>query len=282
MDTTDDQPWTLENLDLRRIDVARIRHDEDLFFLVCAASFAEQAAQPHMHDLIKQFAGDREWQEWLRQCWQPEKCQHGHALAAYVRHVWPEYDRQAGFKACLDAGVAQPPKAYRDRGLTLAARCVAGAGIASHYRALGKIADEPVLRQLAACIKRDEVRHFNRFCQQLERYRSEEDLGRYRVFRSILEQARHGRAPNHAAALQPVFAQCYPQQATDPIACTDFAGRIHQRLRPHFGASTTAKMLLMPLDLSPRLQAMLEKPLTRFGHRLLSNRPPPATTPVRA
>lgn len=273
MDTTDAQPWTLENLDLTRIDVARIRHDEDLFFLVCAASFAEQASLPYMHDLVGQFAGDREWQAWLRQCWQPEKCQHGHALAAYVRHVWPEYDWQTGFKACLDAGMAQPAGIDRDRGLTLAARCVAGAGIASHYRALGEIADEPVLRQLAACIKRDEVRHFNRFCRQLANYRNEQGLGRYRVFRSILAQARHGRAPSHDDALQPVFAQCYPQQASDPAACAGVVRRIHQRLRPHFGAGTTAKMLLMPLDLSPRMQAMLEKPLTRFSHRVWPARP---------
>ncbi|SFK56959.1 ferritin-like domain-containing protein [Rhodanobacter glycinis] len=268
MDTTDAQPWTLENLDLTRIDVARIRHDEDLFFLVCAASFAEQAAQPHMHELVKQFAGDRAWQAWLRQCWQPEKCQHGHALAAYVRHVWPEYDWQAGFKACLDAAVVQPPELYRERGLTLAARCVIGAGVASHYRALGEITDEPVLRELVACIKRDEVRHFNRFCQQLEQCRTEEGTGRYRMLRAMLGQARRGRAPNHDAALQPVFAQCYPQQVADPASRAQLADRVHQRLRAHFGANTTARMLLKPLDLSPRLHDMLERPLTRFSHRV--------------
>ena len=282
MEITDAQPWTLENLDPTRIDVARIRHDEDLFFLTCAASFAEQAAQPHMHDLANQFADDREWQAWLRQCWQPEKCRHGHALAAYVRHVWPEYDWQAGFKACLDAGVAQPSGTYRDRGLTLAAHCVAGAGVASHYRALGQVTDEPVLRQLVACITRDEVRHFNRFCRQLEQCRSEEGTGRYRMVRAMLGQARRGRAPNHDAALQPVFAQCYPQQGADPTGHAQLADRVHQRLRAHFGASTTARMLLKPLDLPPRLQAMLEKPLTRFGHRLLPSRPHSATSPVHA
>jgi len=282
VDTTDAQPWTLENLDLTRIDVARIRHDEDLFLLVCAASFAEHAAQPHMHNLVGQFAGDREWQAWLRQCWLPEKCQHGHALAAYVRHVWPEYDWQAGLEACLDAGVVQPPAPGHDRGLTLAARCVAGAGAASHYRALGEVADEPVLRKLAACIKRDEVRHFNRFCRQLEQCRNEEGTSRYRMVRAMLGQARRGRAPSHDAALLPVFAQCYPQQAADPAARDRLADRIHQRLRAHFGASTTARMLLKPLDLPPRLQDLLEKPLTRFGHRLLPSHPRAATLPVHA
>lgn len=268
MQAPDAQPWTLENLDLDRIEVARVRHDEDLFFLLCAASFAEHVAQPRRAELTRQFAGDRAWQAWLRQHWQPEKSQHGHALAAYVRHVWPEYDWQAGLRACVDATTAITRPAPRaDRSLILAACCVAGAGTASYYRALAELAREPVLRELAACIKRDEVRHFNRFCRQLELCRDEESPGRHRVLRAILAQARLGRAPGHDAALQPVFAQCYPQQANDPVAHHALATRIHQRLHAHFGAAATAKMLLMPLDLSPRLQALLEKPLARFGHR---------------
>lgn len=272
MDHTDAQPWTLENLDPSHIDAARIRHDEDLFFLLSAASFAECAAQPRMHDLVASFDGDREWQAWLRQHWQPQKCRHGHALTAYVRHVWPEFDWQAGFKAFLDVQAAKPeaPATPPDRGLALAAHCIAVAGTASHYRALAEAAGEPVLRQLAGSLKRDEVRHFNHFCQQLQHHREHRGPGRYRMFRAILAQARRGRAPLHDAALRPVFAQCYPQQAGEPAAFARIAGRAHDRLRPHFAAGTTARMLLKPLDLPPRLQLLLEKPLARFGHRLLA------------
>ncbi|MDO1527565.1 ferritin-like domain-containing protein [Fulvimonas sp. R45] len=267
MDPIDAQPWTLDNLDFSRVEVARIRHDEDLFLLLCAASFAESAAQPRMHDLVEAFAGDREWQAWLRQCWQPEKWQHGHALAAYVRHVWPEFDWQAGFRAWLDAQ-APVSTAPLERSLALAARCVAAAGAASHYRALGEAAGEPVLRQLAGCLKRDEVRHFNRFCQQLRICREQEGLGRRPLLRALLAQARAGRVPAHEAALRHVFGQCHPDRRDD-TAFAQAAARVHARLRPHLAAGTTARMLLKPLDLPPRLQSLLEKPLVRYGHRLL-------------
>lgn len=39
-----DLPWTLESIDLDRIEVARVRHDEDLFFLLCSASFVESGS----------------------------------------------------------------------------------------------------------------------------------------------------------------------------------------------------------------------------------------------
>ena len=57
-----DLPWTLESLDLGRIDHTRIRDDEDLFFLLCSASFVESGSDLYSQNLIAHFAGDAELQ----------------------------------------------------------------------------------------------------------------------------------------------------------------------------------------------------------------------------
>src|SRR3546814_15762931 len=77
-------PWSLESIDFDRIDVARIRHDEDLFFLLCSASFVESGSDLYTQNLIDHFADDQELQTWLGQHWEHEELQHGRALAAYV------------------------------------------------------------------------------------------------------------------------------------------------------------------------------------------------------
>lgn len=41
-------PWTLESLDLGRIERARIRDDEDLFFLLCSASYVRRHIRAQM------------------------------------------------------------------------------------------------------------------------------------------------------------------------------------------------------------------------------------------
>jgi hypothetical protein len=88
-------PWTLASLDLGRIDVARIRHNEDLFFLLCSSSFVESGSELYTRNLVDHFADDAELQTWLTQHWEQEELQHGRALTAYVRAVWPEFDWDA-------------------------------------------------------------------------------------------------------------------------------------------------------------------------------------------
>jgi hypothetical protein len=92
-------PWTLDSIDLSRIDLSCVRHDEDLFFLLCSASFVESGSDLYTQNLVDHFAGDQELQTWLSQHWEHEEQQHGRALAAYVRTVWPEFDWDSGFKA---------------------------------------------------------------------------------------------------------------------------------------------------------------------------------------
>ncbi|WP_426701928.1 ferritin-like domain-containing protein [Rhodanobacter sp. Col0626] len=263
-------PWTLENIDLDRIDVAQVRHDEDLFFLLCSSSFVESGSELYTQNLIDHFAGDQELQTWLSQHWEHEELQHGRALAAYVRKVWPEFDWDKGFQAFWNeyGAVCTSEQLEPCRGLELAARCVVETGTASLYRALNEITDEPVLKQLTGHIKSDEVRHFKHFYQHYRLYREREGFGRYKVLRVILRRVNEIKSEDSDIALRHVFNQCYPQHAGNDAEFRRISNRAQGLLRRHIPAGMTVKMLLKPLDLPARLQSLLEKPLAKITEKL--------------
>lgn len=263
-------PWTLESLDFSRIDVARVRHDEDLFFLLCSSSFVESGSDLYTRNLIDHFADDQELQTWLRQHWEHEELQHGRALTAYVRSVWPEFDWDRGFQAFWNeyGAVCTAEQLESSRGLELAARCVVETGTASLYRALHEITDEPVLKQLTNHIKSDEVRHYKHFYQHYKLYREREGFGRYPVFRAILRRVNEIKGEDSDIALRHVFNQCYPQHQGNETEFRRISERAQGLLRRHIPAGMTVKMLLKPLDLPSPLQNMLEKPLARISGKL--------------
>lgn len=263
-------PWTLESIDLDRIDVARVRHDEDLFFLLCSSSFVESGSDLYSQNLIDHFAGDQELQTWLSQHWEHEELQHGRALAAYVRKVWPEFDWDKGFQAFWNeyGAVCTAEQLEPCRGLELAARCVVETGTASLYRALNEITDEPVLKQLTNHIKSDEVRHYKHFYQHYRLYREREGFGRYKVFRAILRRVNEIKSEDSDIALRHVFNQCYPQYVGNEVEFRRISDRAQGLLRRNIPAGMTVKMLLKPLDLPARLQGALEKPLAKITEKL--------------
>jgi len=263
-------PWTLESIDLGRIDAARVRQNEDLFLLLCSSSFVESGSDLYTHNLVDHFAGDDVLQGWLRDHWEHEEMQHGRALAAYVRHVWPEFDWETGFRNFFAAygAVCTSDELEESRGLELAARCVVETGTASLYRALNDFTDEPVLRQLTHYIKSDEVRHYKNFYQHFRIYRDREKLSRYRVFRALLKRVREIKNEDSDIALRHVFNVRYPDKAEDDAAFRRITSRAEGLLKRHLPAGMTVKMLLKPLDLPPRVSTMIEWPLTRITEKL--------------
>ncbi|MHA6205050.1 ferritin-like domain-containing protein [Dyella soli] len=263
-------PWTLDSIDFSRIDIRRVRHDEDLFFLLCSASFVESGSDLYTQNLVDHFAGDQELQTWLSQHWEHEELQHGRALAAYVKAVWPEFDWERGFASFWAeyGAVCTAEQLEPSRGLELAARCVVETGTACLYRALNDITDEPVLKQLTGHIKSDEVRHYKHFYQHFRLYREREGFGRYKVFRAILRRVNEIKSEDGDIALRHVFNQCYPQLRGNEQEFRRVTGRAQGLLRRNIPAAMTVKMLLKPLDLPGRWQDALEKPLAKLAERL--------------
>ena len=182
--------WRLADIDFDAIDRALIADDAMAFKIVLLASFVEIGSDLYADNLIAYFSDDVEVSAWLRQSWQPEEVQHGNALRAYAARVWPEIDRKLKFdeffaaysRTCTVSGL-EPARA-----LELAARCIVETGTATFYSALHHYAREPVLKDLAARIFADEVRHYKHFCHHFRRYQQLEQHSRWRIGRTLLKR----------------------------------------------------------------------------------------------
>ncbi len=231
----------------------------------------ESGSDLYTHNLIEHFEGDLELQAWLREHWEHEELQHGRALAAYVQHVWPEFDWHAGFQAFWkDYGaLCTNEQLEPSRGLELAARCVVETGTASLYRALNDIVDEPVLKQLTNHIKSDEVRHYKHFYQAFLRYREQEGLGRYKVFRAILRRVNEIRNEDSDIALRHVFNQCYPHYKDDKVQFQKVAGPAQALLRRHIPAEMTVKNAAQAAEPAPPATAKPGKTASPYQRKVV-------------
>jgi len=89
------------------------------------------------------------------------------------------------------------------------------------------------------------------------------------VFRAILRRVNEIKSEDSDIALRHVFNQCYPQHLGNEAEFRRISNRAQGLLRRHIPAGMTVKMLLKPLDLPPRLQGALEKPLAKITEKLL-------------
>jgi hypothetical protein len=271
MSETTSLPWTLESIDFSRIEMERIRHDHDLVSMLCASAFVESGSDLYTDNLVRYFDGDSEVQDWLREHWEPEELQHGRALSAYVRHVWPELDWDAAFASFFAeySATCTLDALERTRGLEMAARCVVETGTASLYRAIHMCTDEPVLKQLTEHIKSDEVRHYSHFYHYFQRYEANERNGRRKVMGTLWRRMREITAEDGDIALRHVFAFRPASANVGPTAFRPASERIYGLIRRHLPAQMTVKMLLKPLDLPPRLNTGLQSPLTWVAERFV-------------
>lgn len=264
-------PWTLESIDFSRFDTNLAQADDDLICLVCASSFIESGSDLYTRNLIEHYAGNAPVQSWLRNHWEREELQHGRALAAYVRHAWPDFDWDSAFRDFFDQyGALCTAEALEPRrGLEMAARCVVETGTASLYRAIHAQAVEPVLKQLSGHIKNDEVRHYKHFYHYFREYEAREHNGRRRVLGALWRRLMEIRDEDGDIALHHVFAHRHPEYLRSRRDFRKAAGRVHRLVRRHLPAEMTVKMLLRPLNLPPRLNRGIEAPLIYLTERLI-------------
>lgn len=182
--------WCLANIDFDGIDRASIADDALAFRIVFLASFIETGSDLYADNLIEYFADDAEVSRWLRESWQPEEVQHGNALRAYAARVWPEVDWKLKFDGFFAAysRTCTVSNLEPARALELAARCIVETGTSTFYSALHNYAREPVLKDLAARIFADEVRHYKHFYHHFRRYQRQEQHSRWRIGRTLLKR----------------------------------------------------------------------------------------------
>ncbi|BEP41911.1 ferritin-like domain-containing protein [Variovorax sp. 375MFSha3.1] len=258
--------WTIEDLDFSRIALDKVRPDENLFYLVTSASFIESGSDLYTHNLVDFFKGDQEVTDWLSQHWELEELQHGKALRAYVRHVWPEFDWDTAYGNFLEeyATYCKVELLAPTRGLEMTARCVVETGTATYYRAMARCTDEPVLQDLATRIATDEVNHYKHFYRYYRRYREQEKLGRLRVMGTIGRRTLELKSEDADCAIRHVVRTRSPERADDTAYVQRLSADMNSTIRTHLSPGTTLKMLMRPLELPAKVQTVIQYPIRQF------------------
>lgn len=258
-------PWRLEDIDLAAIDVARVRDDDTLFYLIVTSSFVEIASDLYTRNLSTYYAGDEPLLTWLNGSWEQEELQHGRALRAYLRAVWPEFDWEAANAAFFaEYGARCTLDEFEPtRTLELAARCVVETGTASFYRTLHDYTDEPVLKRITGHIKADEVRHYSYFWRFFQVYRDREGASRWKVLRAVLRRVAEARNDDGLIAFRHAWRGRNPGREFEPRHYDEFQARMREILRRHSPVEMAVRMLLKPIDLPPALNRVLVPVLTR-------------------
>jgi hypothetical protein len=265
-----DAPWSISAIPYHLLQRERVIGNTLLFYVVASASFVEITSDVYARNLAEFFHGDAEVVAWLGEVWEKEELQHGRALKRYVETAWPDFDWEGAYRKFLAEFL--PFCAFEQfaatRALEMVARCVVETGTATFYRALARTNLEPVLTQIAAAISADEVRHYKNFYRFFMAYRDREKTGRLAVARTLW-----GRM-GEVDAVDALYAFKHVYLARNPAAAfrkTDYAA-FRMQLRPfaahHFPHTMATKMLLKPLDLSPRI-GRLAVPAVAAASRLL-------------
>jgi hypothetical protein len=241
-----------------------------LFYMLVSASFLEITSELYAGNLLELFRDDAEISGWLSKEWQSEELRHGAALRGYVQQAWPDFDWDAAYRSffaeftqhCTPDELAPTPA------LELVARCVIETGTASFYRMLSEASPEPVLKQLAAAISADEVRHYKHFYRHLARYRRRGDPGRIAVLRTLLARVGEIDAEDGFYAFKHVYRADNPGAPFSRATYTAFRGELRALARDHFPHRMATKMLLKPLELSPPVSRVVF-PAVAWATRLL-------------
>jgi len=270
--TTRQPPWSLDDIPYHAIETGRIRDDDALFLLVCSASFVESGSDTYTGNLVARFADDDEVATWLREHWEPEELQHGRALQAYVRHVWPSFDWDAAYADFFAEyeRVCTVEELEPTRGQEMAARCIVEMGTTTYYQAIHAATTEPVLRGLAWRIRSDEVRHYKHFHAFFQKYRRTEHLGRRHVLAALVRRAVELRNEDAAIALRHVATWRRRSRLDDGApgdvpSDSELKHQAYGVVSRHLPMDLAVRMALKPLQLSPGLQRWIAKPLATLG-----------------
>lgn len=264
-------PWSLSQIDFGAIDIARVRPDRELFYLLVSASFVESGSDTYAGNLAGYYAAHPEASGWLSEHWEAEELQHGLALRRYVEHVWPEFDWERGYARFFEEyrHTCSVDNFETSEALEMAARCVVETGTAALYRALEQASDEPVLRSLTRRIANDEVRHYKHFYHYFNSFNAAERLGRLRVLGALVRRLLEIKNEDAEIALRNVLRI---ERGTEHIPQKDVRklnSRVSAVIRRNLPIEMTVKMLLRPLHLPAGVERAIRRPLVAVVSRAM-------------
>jgi hypothetical protein len=262
--------WSIDSIPYRALEVERVKDNALLFYVIAAASFVEITSDIYTRNLVDFFRGDADVVDWLERAWEREELQHGRALKRYVELAWPDFDWDSAYQSFLAEfqGFCSVDQLAATRTLEMAARCVVETGTAAFYRTLAEMSPEPVLRDIAAAINADEVRHYRHFYRFFLCYSERERPSRVAVAHALWARIGEVDAEDAFYAFKHVYLARNPHAKFEPSDYAAFRAQLKPLAARHFPHRMASKMLLKPLRLSPPV-GRLAVPAVASASRLL-------------
>jgi len=266
------QRWTLDDIPWHKIDSNIVAAKEGLLLLVASASFVEIATDIYARNLLERFSHEQEVGEWLDRHWQHEELQHGHALRRYVEAAWPSFDWVGVHRLFFEefSITCKTEALEATKALEMASRCVVEMGTASYYTTLSRLSPEPVLRELAAFIAEDEVRHYKHFYRYFCRYRDMEEPGRARIALALWRRLKMIRDDDGYLAFKHIYEARHAGERATRAVYRKVRRRCKDVVSGHFPHEMSIKMLLKPLDLAPSTHRVAQTTLEALARRLVA------------
>ncbi len=259
--------WKAEDINWDRFDKTRV--DPDLVKLVKTAAMVEHNAPDYTAYLCNVFHDDEEFAK-LAALWCDEEVKHGKTLAKYAALADPDFDFDTRFKRYKDG--FQVPIEVSDsvRGsLTgeILARCVVETGTSSHYTAIRRATDEPVLQQLTAYMAADELRHYKTFWELSKIMREKEGVGVVKRLRVVYDRLAEAQDEELAYAYHSANEK---PGAFDHQRCnTEYVGTAYGLYKPYLVERVVA-MMFNVIGLKPH--GWLSKWVSRRAYRKMQKR----------
>jgi len=252
--------WRVADIDFTAAD-SRHRSDTTLFYLLIGASFVESGSELYTRNLLTYYRDDAPIADWLNNTWEPEELQHGAALRAYVQAVWPEFDWHTAYRRFLaEYSQSASPEAFEATPhLELAARCMIETGTATLYRMLYEYAQEPVLRQVLAHIRNDEINHYKHFLQYFRVGQQRGGSRRLRIAWAISRRVRESRADDAWIAFRHAFEVRNPGRRCQRSDFDQWQSQWQAIMRRLFPFRMAADMLIAPLALPLLIRGLVRR-----------------------
>lgn len=264
---TDFGLWQEDDIPWHRFDASRV--DDDLVKLIKAAGLVELNAPVYAAYLCNVFHGDAGFAA-LAKDWADEEVKHGRTLARYAKLADPDFDFDDAFKR-FTGGFQVPVEVSRSvRGsLTgeILARCVVETGTSSHYTAIRRATDEPLLRELCRNLAADELRHYKTFWEFSKELRAREGVGLVRRARVVIGRVAEAQDEELAYAFH--SANEKPGTFNPRRANEAYAGNAY-RLYPPYLVERMVAMLLNVIGLKPH--GWLSRRISRLAYRKMQKR----------
>jgi rubrerythrin len=252
--------WRVADIDFARAD-ARHRSDTTLFYLLAGSSFIESGSELYTRNLLTYYRDDAQIADWLDNVWEAEELQHGAALRAYVQAVWPEFDWHEAYRRFMaDYSQTASPEAFEATPhLELAARCMIETGTTSLYGMLHEYAQEPVLRQVLAHIRDDEVNHYKHFLHFFRAGQAREGRRPLKVAWAIGRRVRESRNDDARIAFRHAFEVRNPGRRCQPEDFDQWQAQWQAIARRSFPFRLAADMLIAPLSLPALIRRLARR-----------------------